>query len=126
MPDSATTVEGLAFALIYVDKLAPAKAFYEKHLGFEQTQEFRPGEIYGTIGKTEMRLGEGYDRADATAKSTRATVMFRVASTGKLFESLKADGVKTVQDEPVEMQPGTFWLQFQDPAGNIVEVLGGN
>jgi predicted enzyme related to lactoylglutathione lyase len=125
MSKSATTVTGLRFALIYVDQLAPAKAFYEKYLGFEQTQEFRPGEIYGKAGNIEMWIGEGYNRLDNDAKSTRATVMLGVESTGALFEALQAGGEKVVQDAPVEMQDGIFWLQFADPSGNIVEVLGG-
>jgi predicted enzyme related to lactoylglutathione lyase len=51
-------------------------------------------------------------------------MMLGVDSVGALLKQLKTDGVKTVQDEPVEMQPGTFWLQFHDPSGNVLEVLG--
>jgi hypothetical protein len=52
-------------------------------------------------------------------------MMLGVDSVGSLLKQFKAEGVKTFQDEPVEMQPGTFWLQLFDPAGNILEVLGG-
>lgn len=121
---SATTVKGMMFVLVYADKLEPVKEFYEKYLGFEQTAEFRPGEIYGKLGATEMWIGSGYERSKGIDKSIRINVMVNVDSVGSLFDALKKDGQKLIQDEPIEMQPGTFWLQFEDLAGNIVEVLG--
>lgn len=41
-----------------------------------------------------------------------------------LFAEFQKDGVQVLQEEPMEMQPGVFWFQFQDPSGNILEVLG--
>ncbi len=112
------------FALIYVDDLEPNRKFYEKYLGFKQEQEFRPGEIFGTLGEIHCWIGSGYKRADTDEKSTRATVMLGVDSVGVLFDQLKSGGEKIIQERPVEMQKGVYWLQFADPAGNIVEVLG--
>ena len=51
-------------------------------------------------------------------------MMLGIDSVGSLFERLKADGIETIQAEPEEMQPGTYWLQLLDPAGNVLEVLG--
>lgn len=122
---TSTSVTGLKFALIYVDELEPTQKFYEQHLGFEKTHEFRPGEIYGKAGQIEIWIGSGYTRTNISENSTRAAMMIGVESVGSLHQSLLANGEKIVQDQPIEMQPGTFWLQFFDPAGNIIEVLGG-
>ena len=121
----SSIVQGLKFVLVYVDKLEPCQTFYETYLGFKKTAEFGPGEIYGELGKVEMWMGEGYQRSDGREKATRATVMIGVDSVGKLFKSLTDGGVPLVQDSPVEMQAGVFWLQFSDPAGNVIDVLGG-
>jgi predicted enzyme related to lactoylglutathione lyase len=118
------TVTSVKFICVYVDKLEPAQAFYEKYLGFKKMTEFGQGQIFGTLGNIEMWMGEGYQRMDSTEKSSRATVMLGVDSVDTLFQSLKTDNIKLFQDSPVEMHEGIFWLQFQDPAGNIIEVLG--
>ncbi|WP_420628372.1 VOC family protein [Candidatus Leptofilum sp.] len=117
-------VQDLKFALIYVDELEPCQAFYETYFGFVQTAEFRPGEIYGTMGNVDLWIGSGYKAANSDENNTRATVMIGVDSVGKLYRSLKADNQKIVQDEPIEMQPGAFWLQVVDPAGNVLDILG--
>jgi len=118
-------VTGMNFTLIYVDKLEPSQKFYEKYLGFEKKQEFKPGEIFGDLGSIQCWMGEGYEKVDTNDKSTRATVMLNVDSVGELFSALKDGGEKVIQDEPVEMKEGTFWMQFCDPAGNVLDVLGG-
>lgn len=112
------------FTLIYVDDLEPNKKFYEKYLGFKQEQEFRPGEIFGKLGEVNCWMGSGYERTTTNEKSTRATVMLGVDSVGKLFDQLKSGGEKVIHEAPVEMQEGVYWLQFADPAGNVIEVLG--
>jgi predicted enzyme related to lactoylglutathione lyase len=114
----------MKFVLIYVDKLETCQPFYETYLGFEQTDEFRPGEIYGKCGEIEMWMGEGYQLAETNADNVRATVMLGVDSVSKLFDHLEADGQKIIHEAPVDMG-GLYWLQFVDPAGNVVEVLGG-
>lgn len=123
-----THILGFKFALVYADNLERSKAFYEKHLGFEQTMEFRPGEIYGTAGDIEMWIKEGYTphgvKSSETEGPTRVSVMFHVASVKALFTSLKASGETILLDAPLEMRPGTFFLSFLDPSGNVVDVLG--
>ena len=119
------SVTKLKFALIYVDTLEPSQRFYEKYLGFKQEQEFRPGEIFGSLGETHLWMGSGYKSTNTDEKSTRATVMLGVESVGRLFNQLKSGGEKVIQEKPVEMKDGVYWLQFVDPAGNVIEVLGG-
>ncbi len=118
-------VNDLRFALVYVDKLETCKPFYEKYLGFEQLQEFRKGEVWGQCGGAFFWMGEGYERAATTERSTRASVMIGVKSVGALFKALNDGGERVIHESPVDMGKGSFWLQFADPAGNVIEVLGG-
>ena len=122
---STIEVKALRFVLVYVDELEPCQSYYETYFGFEKTAEFRPGEIYGKLGDVEMWLGSGYKAHDLGEQGTRVSVMIGVSSVGSLFEHLKSDNQKMIQDAPVEMQPGTFWLQAVDPAGNVLDILGG-
>ena len=123
-----TNIQGFKFALIYAEKLDVTQAFYEKHFGFKQTAEFRPGEIFGTAGDIEMWMQEGYTKhgvnCSGTEGPTRVSVMFHVESVGELFKSLKDSGETILIEEPQEMMPGTFFLKFLDPSGNVIDVLG--
>ena len=121
----SVVVKDLKFVLIYVDELEPCQSFYETYFGFEQTAEFRPGEIYGKAGDIEMWIGSGYVKNDLGDKSCRASVMIGVNSVGTLFQQLNAGGQTVLQEAPIEMQPGTYWMQAVDPAGNILDILGG-
>ena len=114
------------FACLYVDELETNQKFYETYLGFKKEQEFRPGEIFGTLGSINCWMGSGYKKSNTDENSTRATVMLGVESVGTLFSKLKEAGERIIQEGPIEMQEGVFWLQFADPSGNIVEVLGEN
>ncbi len=118
-------IKDLKFLLIYVDELELCQAYYEKYFGFEKTAEFGPGEIYGKAGDIEMWIGAGYQKNELAEKSVRASVMIGVDSVGALFEQLKVDNQPMIHDQPNAMQPGTFWLQVVDPAGNILDILGG-
>ena len=118
-------VSGLKFLLIYVEDLDSSLAFYQEYLGFKKTAQFSPTEVYGELGDTEMWLGAGYRRGDADEGTTRTTAMIGVDSVGRLMQKLRRGGVPTIQDAPVEMQEGVYWLQFKDPAGNVLDVLGG-
>ena len=122
MSDRAN-VQEMKFVLVYVDSLEKCQPFYDTYLGFEKTDEFRPGEIYGKLGEIDMWMGEGYEQVDKNAQSVRATVMLGVDSVSKLFNHLKEGGETIIQEAPVDMG-GLYWLQFVDPAGNVVEVLG--
>lgn len=55
----------------------------------------------------------------------RLSVMLNVDSIGALYKSLQEDGARILLDAPQEMMPGTFFLKFLDPSGNVVDVLGG-
>lgn len=122
---SQIIVEDLKFILIYVDQLEPCQTFYETYFGFEKTTEFRPGEIYGKVGNVEMWIGSGYETNELGEKGCRPSVMIGVSSVGTLFQQLKDGGQPMLQEAPFEMQPGVYWMQAVDPAGNVLDILGG-
>ena len=128
MTKPIVNVEGFSFALIYVDDLETNLSFYKKYFGF--TTKFtmeNDSAHYGSLGKIDLWIGSGYEKQNLTSKSSRASLMIDIDSVGTLFNTLKEDGHEVLQDAPVdmgEMQEGIYWLQFKDPAGNILEVLG--
>ena len=121
----AERIKGFAFNLVYVDDMEKALVFYEKHFGFKKDFDMDDGSCWGKAGDVALWIGPGYKRTDLTAKSTRTSVMYSVESAGSFFKQLKLDNVPTVQSEPQHMGKGDYWFQFMDPAGNILEVLGG-
>ncbi len=122
-------VKEFKFSLVYASKFDETKAFYEKYFGFTEEFDMPDSNLgpqaFGTIGDVRMWIGGGFTQSSLTETSSRSGVMFGVDSVQKLFDELKKDSVTIHQDELVEMQPGVFWLVFEDPSGNIVEVLGG-
>ncbi|MBT3784424.1 hypothetical protein HOF92_05550, partial [bacterium] len=120
---SVAKIKSLSFQLIYVEELQPAVEFYTKFFGFKKKFDMSGDQIYGTTGDTEMWIGGGFKRTEQSADHTRSCTMMEIDSASRLFEAMKADGVKLYQESPVEMQDNVFWFQFQDPAGNILELL---
>ena len=121
-------ITSLEFTLIYADDFDTAVAFYEKHFGFKEAfkmQDTSHGpQTWGKTGDVGMWIGGGYKRKALEPEDCHSATMLGVESAFKLFDALKEDGVTIYQNEPVEMQDGIYWFQFQDPAGNILEILG--
>ena len=69
---------------------------------------------------------QGKNKAASYSEDTmRAAFVLSVESAGATCERLKAAGVRFIQNEPRHMGGEQYWFQFYDPAGNILEVLGG-
>lgn len=121
-------VTDLRFALIYATNFDETKKFYEKYFGFKDQMEMPDSNIgpqaFGTIGDVHMWIGGGHDETVRTVTGSRAGVMFGVDSVFKLFGELNHDGITMHMDEPIEMQEDVYWLVFDDPSGNSIEVLG--
>jgi hypothetical protein len=49
----------------------------------------------------------------------------KVGSAFALFDKLRDAGSPIVQAQPMNMGNDQYWFQFSDPAGNILEVVGG-
>lgn len=119
------TVKSINFASIYVDDYQKAFKFYQKHFGFEVKYPMGDNASWGKAGEAAIYIEGGNKPSDVTEKSVRASVVFNVTSASSFFDQLKSDGVQMVHAEPQNMGADDYWFQFRDPAGNILEILGG-
>ena len=118
-------VVGISSATVYVDDYQQALAFYQKHFGFEIKHRMGESASWGKIGEAALYIEGGNKPADITEKTVRASVVFSVKSAKKFFNQLKVDDINFIHSEPQNMGGGNFFFFFRDPAGNILEILGG-
>ena len=119
-----TKINSIGMGSIYVDDFNKAYDFYNGLLGLEG----QPGEnsCFFQLSKEQAIYVEGkYNPVAKDPKSVRSAVTFRVGSAVSMFSKLKNSGVELIQSEPMKMAENIFWFQCFDPAGNIVEFLGG-
>ena len=120
-------ITGISFITIYADDYSKAFEFYQDILGLEKTHEMGRDACFFRLGGNQYGLHlQGVAKGhSAKPDASHATVVLATESAGALHQRLKLNGVKIVQDEPVDRGEGDFWFQFYDSAGNILEVLGG-
>ncbi len=119
-------VKGLAFGSVYVDDFEPAYEFYEKVLGLEKAYDMGTAACFFKLpDDTGLYLQGKNQRASYAPDTMRAAFVFSVDSAGATHERLKAAGVRFIHAEPQHMGGDNYWFQFYDPAGNILEALGG-
>jgi predicted enzyme related to lactoylglutathione lyase len=123
----AAKISGMSFVTVYVDDFTKALEFYQDILALEKTHQADVDACFFSIGANEYGLFlAGGARAKTTkAEDAHASFVLLVESASALFQRLRMNGVKTVQDEPMDRGEGDFWFQFYDPANNLLEVLGG-
>jgi len=121
---SIVTIESMEFALVYASDFSQSITFYEKYFGFTKAYDMPDGSCFGKAGNINIWISANYNKVNTNEQSARLSVMFRINSAFKLFEQLTKDQIKIYQTQPQEMQPGNYWFQFEDPSGNIIEVLG--
>lgn len=125
-PGNEFSLEEAMSVVVYVDDFQAAADYYTRILGLK---------VYGEIGENScfLYLGDnpngiylegGYSRPALDERSARLSFMLSVDSVLRLYERLKAESVRCVQDAPKQMGKNAYWLQFYDPAGNILEVVG--
>lgn len=118
-------IKSINFASIYVEDYNQALSFYQKHFGYEVKSPMGDNASWGKAGEAAIYLEGGNKPVAVTEKSIRVSVVFNVASASVFFDQLKSDGVRLIQSEPLNMGADDYWFQFRDPAGNILEILGG-
>jgi predicted enzyme related to lactoylglutathione lyase len=119
-------VKGLAFASVYVDDFELAYQFYEKVLGLEKEYDMGSAACFFKLPDNTGLYLQGKNKpASYVGDTMRAAFVFSVESASATHERLKAAGVRFIQAEPMDMGGEQYWFQFYDPAGNILEVLGG-
>jgi len=119
-------VKGLAFASVYVDDFERAYEFYNGVLGLEKEYDMGSAACFFKLpDNTGLYLQGKNKTATYGADTMRTAFVFSVESAAATCERLKSAGVKFIQAEPLNMGGEQYWFQFYDPAGNILEVLGG-
>jgi len=120
-------ITGLTVACVYVDDFAAAHTFYADLLGLELQYDMGANAGYFKINETCGLYLEGGNvrRQEVDPKSVRASFIMYVGSASAMFQKLRDAGVRTVQSELTNMGGDDYWFQFYDPAGNIIEILGG-
>ncbi|MBE2217667.1 MAG: VOC family protein [Ignavibacteria bacterium] len=119
-----TEITSIKMGSIYVDNFGKAMEFYKDLLGLKG----EPGEnsCFFPISPKQAIYVEGkYKPVKSDSGSVRSAITFEVASTGEMLNKLRSADIKIVQEIPVQMSDELFWFQCFDPAGNIVEFLGG-
>lgn len=113
--------------VIYVDNFQTALDYYTCVLGLK---------LYGAPGENTcfLYLGDDpngiylegrYAKQVTEEKSTRLSFMLNVHSVMELYEKLKSESVPLVHKSPKKIGENSYWFQFYDPAGNMLEAVGG-
>ena len=120
-------VIGTGFVVSYVDDFEPNFKFYSGVLGMEKSFEMTEQECFFRIGENKfgLLLCGGYKSRLNTGEFVQASYILKTESASAMHAHLKAHGAKIVQDAPVDMGENDFWFQFFDPAGNMLQMLGG-
>ncbi len=117
--------KGINTVTVYVKDLERAKKFYIEILGFELAYDVHPSLSFLKVASTHVYLEGGYDPVEITDKSARLSFFLEAeGSVKEVFDTLKSKGVKTIQESPEQVGDDTWWFQFKDPDGNILEVSG--
>lgn len=117
--------QGVHTVAIYVSNIARAKEFYIQILGFEHGWDVHENLTFLKTGSTHVYLEGGYDSVEITDKSARLSFFLEAdGSVKEVFEILKSRGVELLQSSPEQVGDDTWWFQFKDPDGNILEVSG--
>jgi len=119
-------VKGLAFASVYVDDFERAYEFYAGVLGLEKEYDMGSAACFFKLPDNTGLYLQGKNKTASYGEDTlRVGFVFSVESAGTTYERLKAAGVRFIQNEPRHMGGEQYRFQFYDPAGNILEALGG-
>lgn len=118
---------GVRTVAVYVTEMEKAKEFYTGLLSFEISADLGPTLCFlrSKSGQVHIYL-EGGHKPNFVDDDTARLSFFLEPERGvaETFESLKAAGVRLLQAAPEEVGDDTWWFQFQDPDGNILEVAG--
>jgi predicted enzyme related to lactoylglutathione lyase len=133
LPDSSTsdstsgsTIEAISFVSAYVDDYERAYRFYSETLGLEKSFDMSESSCFFKLGADGGLYLEGGNAAiEMYSKSVRSAFTLKVGSASALFRKLRDAGTEMIHTAPEHMGNEHYWFQFRDPAGNILEALGG-
>jgi predicted enzyme related to lactoylglutathione lyase len=118
-------VTGISFISFYVDDFDRALPFYTDILGLKESQPMGEVARYFDLpdGRGMYLIGGGTP-AQIDRMGVRSSIAFEVGSVGALMEKLRSAGAEILNEEPMQMNENTWWIQFRDPAGNLLEAMG--
>jgi predicted enzyme related to lactoylglutathione lyase len=112
---------------IYADSLDKSLIFYTQVLGFELTAKIPPSIAMLKSGNINLYIESGYEPDSNQSSKARVTVFLESnVPAMNVFEHLKSNGVKILQEKPEQLDDNVWWFQFCDPDGNILEITSKN
>jgi predicted enzyme related to lactoylglutathione lyase len=117
---------GVNIVNVYVEDFPSGHKFYADVLGLQKEHDIGEKGCYFKIGDNfGLILEGGNERREIHEKMVRTSFIFVVESVQSLFDKLKSYNIETIQDKPLDVGNNEYWFQFRDPAGNILEAVGG-
>lgn len=124
MSDSSA-VTGISFISCYVDDFNAALPFHTDILGLKDSRPMGSSSCFFRLPDGHgLYLIGGSAPAAIQTREVRSAIAFEVGSVGALVEKLQGAGAELLLDEPMRMNETTWWIQFRDPAGNLLEAMG--
>ena len=117
-----TQIRALA---VYVTEMQRAKQFYSEVLGFEVSAELGPNLCFLRLGNIHVYLHGGNKPNSIDNRTCRLSFFLQAQDpVAETFATLKAAGVKLLQEKPQVVGDDVATFQFEDPDGNIIEISG--
>ena len=118
-------IENLSGIIVWTDNLERLKQFYEQALGLTPHSIREDFIAYKwNSKKEEIRFSIGlHSRVNGQSKDPfRTMINFNVTDINKVRSKLKAHGTKFIREPELEHWGGLV-ATFEDPAGNIIQML---
>jgi len=126
MSSPLPAVTDVPIVCVYVDDIEAAKEFYENLLGLKDPSRMGPEAwVYSLTDTVGLYLEGGNRRSETNKDMTRASFILRTPSAFSLFTRMKGAGVRLLHDNPSPLGDNNHWFLVADPAGNIIEIIGG-
>lgn len=125
------TLSGIAMISVYTEDFATSFAFYHTILGLKDFSPMGEHACYFRFGTASdgapygmYLVGKRAPAARPEERLSHATFAFDVPSVHTWFEHLKAHGIATDRDAPMDMGNDHFWFTAYDPSGVPIEFVG--
>ncbi len=73
----------------------------------------------------ELNLIGGKQKYQTDERKNHSSIVLSTPSVIELYQRLKQENTTLFQAEPQNLGDGSYWFKFRDPAGNILEAVGG-
>lgn len=119
-------ITGVGLISCYVDDFQKVLPFYTETLGLTDWNPMGPQAGAFTVSDdTTLFVIGGKSPSSLDRNSIRCTFAFRVDSVAAFTDRLTQAGADLMLEAPMQMNEETWWIQFRDPSGNLLEAIGG-